>query len=410
MPKLSLRHIYKIYPSRDKGPSIFKRIFKRGEVKAPEDVVAVKDFNLEIDDGEFVVFVGPSGCGKSTTLRMIAGLEDISAGELYLDDVLLNNVDPMNRDMAMVFQNYALYPHLSAYDNIAFGLKIRKVEEEVKGADGTIQIVKRHLTKEEIDEKVQWAAEILGIKELLKRKPSEMSGGQMQRVALGRAIVRGPKLFLLDEPLSNLDAKLRTSMRSEIVKLHQQLHTTFIYVTHDQIEAMTMGTKIVVMKDGVVQQVDKPTDVFSYPNNAFVAGFIGTPQMNFFEATVTSNGDDVVMEFVNGEKMTVSAKEMRKMKEEYRDGKPHKLLVGVRAEHIEIAETGLTTKLSISEVLGSNTNLFVHFDGHDKDYIVSVENKGTIMESGTTLHLRFKHDKIHLFDAETSESILERNF
>ncbi len=410
MPKLSLRHIYKIYPSRDKGPSIFKRIFKRGEAKAPEDVVAVKDFNLEIDDGEFVVFVGPSGCGKSTTLRMIAGLEDISAGELYLDDVLLNNVDPMNRDMAMVFQNYALYPHLSAYDNIAFGLKIRKVEEEVKDADGTTKIVKRHLTKEEIDEKVQWAAEILGIKELLKRKPSEMSGGQMQRVALGRAIVRGPKLFLLDEPLSNLDAKLRTSMRSEIVKLHQQLHTTFIYVTHDQIEAMTMGTKIVVMKDGVVQQVDKPTDVFSYPNNAFVAGFIGTPQMNFFEATVTSNGDDVVMEFVNGEKMTVPAKEMRKMKEEYRDGKPHKLLVGVRAEHIELAETGLTTKLSISEVLGSNTNLFVHFDGHDKDYIVSVENKGTIMESGTTLHLRFKHDKIHLFDAETSESILERNF
>ena len=410
MPKLSLRHIYKIYPSRDKGPSIFKRIFKRGEAKTPEDVVAVKDFNLEIDDGEFVVFVGPSGCGKSTTLRMIAGLEDISAGELYLDDVLLNNVDPMNRDMAMVFQNYALYPHLSAYDNIAFGLKIRKVEEEVKDADGTTKIVKRHLTKEEIDEKVQWAAEILGIKELLKRKPSEMSGGQMQRVALGRAIVRGPKLFLLDEPLSNLDAKLRTSMRSEIVKLHQQLHTTFIYVTHDQIEAMTMGTKIVVMKDGVVQQVDKPTDVFSYPNNAFVAGFIGTPQMNFFEATVTSNGDDVVMEFVNGEKMTVPAKEMRKMKEEYRDGKPHKLLVGVRAEHIEIAETGITTKLSISEVLGSNTNLFVHFDGHAKDYIVSVENKGTIMESGTTLHLRFKHDKIHLFDAETSESILERNF
>ena len=222
MPKLSLRHVYKVYPSRDKGPSLFKRLFKRKEIKAPEDFVAVKDFNLEVDDGEFVVFVGPSGCGKSTTLRMIAGLEDISAGELYLDDVLLNNVDPMNRDMAMVFQNYALYPHLTAYDNIAFALKMRKIEDEVTDKDGNKKIIKRHLTKQEIDEKVRWAAEILGITELFKRKPGEMSGGQMQRVALGRAIVRGPKLFLLDEPLSNLDAKLRTSMRSEIVKLLSQ--------------------------------------------------------------------------------------------------------------------------------------------------------------------------------------------
>ena len=244
MANLSLKHIYKVYPNGAK---------------------AVNDFNMQIDDKEFIVFVGPSGCGKSTTLRMIAGLEEITAGELKIGDVVVNGMEPKDRDIAMVFQNYALYPHMTIYENIAFGLRTRKVP------------------KEEIDKRVTEAAETLGITEYLKRKPKEMSGGQRQRVALGRAIVREPKVMLLDEPLSNLDAKLRTQMRSEIIKLHKKLNTTFIYVTHDQVEAMTMGTRIVVMKDGFVKQIDTPKNLYKYPSNKFVAGFIGTPQMNFFK-------------------------------------------------------------------------------------------------------------------------------
>ena len=243
MASLSLRHIYKIY---------------QGGVKA------VSDFNLEIDDKEFIVFVGPSGCGKSTTLRMVAGLEEISAGELYIDGKLVNDVEPKDRDIAMVFQNYALYPHMTVYDNMAFGLRLRKMNSK------------------EIDKRVQEAAAILGIAPLLSRKPKALSGGQRQRVALGRAIVREPKVFLLDEPLSNLDAKLRVQMRTEITKLHNKLATTFIYVTHDQTEAMTMGTRIVVMKDGIIQQIDTPTCLYDNPENLFVASFLGSPQMNFF--------------------------------------------------------------------------------------------------------------------------------
>ena len=329
MSKLLLRHIYKIYH----GVGKVKKNAKGEAKKRSGDFVAVKDFNMEIDDGEFIVFVGPSGCGKSTTLRMIAGLEEISGGELYIDDRLVNDVDAKDRDIAMVFQNYALYPHLTAYDNIAFGLKMRKIpvakldsqgkqvvaiddkkiasiskklkelykdkksitkdsarcgendveyykekmallEKRIVDAERDLEYYKStpvplfnyvHMTKQEIDEKVKWAADILGIDELLDSKPSEMSGGQRQRIALGRAMVRGPKVFLLDEPLSNLDAKLRTAMRAEIVKLHNQLKTTFIYVTHDQIEAMTMGTRIVVMKLGVIQQIDTPTNIFDYP-------------------------------------------------------------------------------------------------------------------------------------------------
>ena len=409
MNDISLRHVYKVYPSRDKKPSLFKRIKSKNKVEEPKDFVAVKDFNLEIEDGEFVVFVGPSGCGKSTTLRMIAGLEDISAGELYLDGKLLNNVDPMNRDMAMVFQSYALYPHLSAYENIAFGLRIRKIEETVTDKNGNPQIIKRHLTKQEIDEKVQWAADILRIKELLNRKPSEMSGGQMQRVALGRAIVRGPKVFLLDEPLSNLDAKLRTSMRSEIVKLHQRLKTTFIYVTHDQVEAMTMGTKIVVMKDGVIQQVDKPTDLFQYPVNQFVAGFIGTPQMNFFDVTIKkekNSKNELNVTFENGEVIKLDLNKLRKIDEKYLDGEEHQVIMGVRAEHILQKEDGISLKLSVSEILGSVTHLFVHFDNSDKDYIVAV-NDMVNLESGSIVKIGFEEDKIHMFDVDSKESILE---
>ena len=405
MAELSLRHVYKIYPSRDKRPSIFKRIFSKNKVEEPQDFVAVKDFNLEINDGEFVVFVGPSGCGKSTTLRMIAGLEDITAGELYMDGELINNVDAMNRNMAMVFQSYALYPHLSAYDNIAFGLRIRKIEDTVVDKDGNEKVIKRHYTKEEIDEKVQWAADILGIKELLNRKPSEMSGGQCQRVALGRAIVRGPKVFLLDEPLSNLDAKLRTSMRSEIVKLHQRLKTTFVYVTHDQIEAMTMGTKIVVMKDGIIQQVDKPTDLFLYPKNVFVAGFIGTPQMNFFDVTIYSKNKEVFLKFKSGETIKIDPKKIRKIEEEYLDGEEHEVILGVRAEHLIVSDKGVNATISTFEILGSTTNLFVNLDGESIERIVAVDDSSSWSQN-QKIKLSFLEEKIHLFSKETYDSIL----
>ena len=334
MASISLRHIYKVYPRTKKE--------KKKELEENLSPFAVRDFNLEIQDGEFIVLVGPSGCGKSTTLRMIAGLEDISAGELYIDNILSNNIDASKRNIAMVFQNYALYPHMTSYQNMAYGLKLRKVPrpaldkngnviydvdvnrinelkrllKQAKTPDEADEINKQltearctrntpkmkmvHLTKEEIDEKVQAAALILDIVHLLDRKPSEMSGGQRQRVALGRALVRDPKVFLLDEPLSNLDAKLRASMRNEIVKLHERVKTTFVYVTHDQIEAMTMGDRIVVMKDGVIQQVGSPSEIYDKPANLFVAGFIGTPQMNFFSVNFKAEAKDVIITLPNG--------------------------------------------------------------------------------------------------------------
>ncbi|MDE6001416.1 MAG: sn-glycerol-3-phosphate ABC transporter ATP-binding protein UgpC, partial [Clostridia bacterium] len=299
MANVSLKHIYKVYPNGTK---------------------AVNDFNMDIKDKEFIVFVGPSGCGKSTTLRMIAGLEDISAGELKIGDLIVNDMEPKDRDIAMVFQNYALYPHMTVYDNIAFGLRLRK------------------LPKDEIHNKVVEAAEILGITEYLNKKPKEMSGGQRQRVALGRAIVREPKVMLLDEPLSNLDAKLRTQMRAEISKLHAKLQTTFIYVTHDQVEAMTMGTRIVVMKDGFVQQIDTPKNLYNYPANKFVAGFIGTPQMNFFEGTLLKKGDKVFIGFdASDSKITVPYPMLYKAKPAYLDGKT-KVYIGLRPEDISLAE------------------------------------------------------------------------
>ena len=274
MAELSLKHIQKIYPNLEK-----KRRRKKGEPEkksnlkvTDEGVIAVEDFNLEVADGEFVVLVGPSGCGKSTTLRMVAGLEEISGGELYIGGTLMNDVAPKDRDIAMVFQSYALYPHMTVYDNLAFPLKLRKA------------------SKDEIDKKVREAAQVLGITEYLERKPKALSGGQRQRVAIGRAIVRNPKVLLMDEPLSNLDAKLRNQMRAEIIKLRQRIDTTFMYVTHDQTEAMTLGDRIVIMKDGVVQQVGTPQQVFDSPANLFVAGFIGVPQMNFFDATLSHAG------------------------------------------------------------------------------------------------------------------------
>lgn len=418
MANLSLRHVCKIYPARGGAKkSIFKFKKKKAESNARVgDFVAVKDFNMEIEDGEFIVFVGPSGCGKSTTLRMIAGLEDISAGELYIDDKLVNNVDAKDRDIAMVFQSYALYPHMTSYENISFGLKMRKIPDIKRDKEGNpvldkegneIQIM-RHLTKAEIDEKVQWAAGILGIKELLQSKPSDMSGGQRQRIALGRAMVRGPKVFLLDEPLSNLDAKLRTTMRSEIVKLHKALKTTFIYVTHDQVEAMTMGSRIVVMKDGYIQQIDTPTNLFDYPENKFVAGFIGTPQMNFFRVTVVSKLKYLYATFANGETVKLALDKLRPVQNEYLDGQPHEVYLGVRGEHIQVGTEGLPVNLSITEILGSDMHVFFRIDGDDGEFIACVQGRAPL-DGNDKLYISFSEKNVHLFDAETEKSILGKS-
>lgn len=421
MANLSLRHICKIYPARG-GTKKFsvKKLFKKKkdeeEVKTREgEFVAVKDFNMEIEDGEFIVFVGPSGCGKSTTLRMIAGLEDISAGEMYIDGKLVNNVDAKDRDIAMVFQSYALYPHMTSYDNIAFGLKMRKIPDIKRDKEGNPVLdkegkeisVMRHYTKSEIDEKVQWAAGILGIRELLNSKPSDMSGGQRQRIALGRAMVRGPKVFLLDEPLSNLDAKLRTTMRAEIVKLHKQLNTTFIYVTHDQVEAMTMGSRIVVMKDGFIQQIDTPVNLFDYPENKFVAGFIGTPQMNFFKVTLKKHPDGLAVTFANGETALLDRSKMRPINPAYLDGEPHAAYLGIRGEHLRYGTTGLTARINITEILGSEMRIFFRIDGEESEFTACVNGR-VELKSDAVLKISFTEDKVHLFDAETEKTILGR--
>ena len=543
MAGLSLKHIYKIYPGKETSK---KKLFRKGKEddgKRSGDFVAVKDFNMEIQDGEFIVFVGPSGCGKSTTLRMLAGLEEITGGELFIGDNLVNDVDAKDRDIAMVFQSYALYPHMTSYQNIAFGLKIRKIPVEKRtengepvleidnkkvrelksklktvcgdlryAEDGEVKLyfkkyidecktavkelksdkanadaqkirdmqerltalknaqkniiaamhsgeaekleeakatarelgvnadeipdseVKlglrqrkakiesdlayysstpvqaytyKHMPKELIDEKVKWAAEILGITELLDVKPSEMSGGQRQRIALGRAMVRGPKVFLLDEPLSNLDAKLRTTMRSEIVKLHNQLKTTFIYVTHDQIEAMTMGTRIVVMKLGVIQQIDTPTNLFDYPENKFVAGFIGTPQMNFFDVTVKKAGSKLETTFANGQKISYSLSKLRTIDKKYLGGEEHELTLGVRGENISVKKDGLDATVTIKEVLGNTTQLFIKIDGDDKDYIVCVPDRND-MQPSDAVKISFDEKHIHLFDKQTELSVMSR--
>lgn len=405
MSSISLRHIYKVYPKKEKQK--FKLFRKKNENSNDEEVLAVDDFNMEIEDGEFVVFVGPSGCGKSTTLRMIAGLETISGGELYIDGKLMNNVEPMHRDIAMVFQNYALYPHMTAYDNIAFGLKMRKIEEEVTDENGNKKIIFRHLTKEEIDSKVKEASTLLGIDELLYRKPSQMSGGQRQRIALGRALVRKPKVFLLDEPLSNLDAKLRTTMRSEIVKLHQKIKTTFIYVTHDQVEAMTMGTRIVVMKKGVVQQIDTPTNLFDYPNNLFVASFIGTPQMNIFNVNIKKNNNNLLVKFVNGQELSFDLNNLRKIEDSYLDGNEHNIFLGIRGEHLKFANSGLKVKANIVEVLGSSTHVFVKLEKENNDYIVCVNDRVDVVPHDE-LFLEFDEKKVHMFDKQSTLSIMKR--
>ena len=375
----------------------------------PSGVQAVFDFCLDIRDKEFIVLVGPSGCGKSTTLRMIAGLEEISSGELYIDGKLVNDVVPKDRDIAMVFQNYALYPHMSVYDNMAFGLKLRKVPKEI------------------IDQKVKAAAEILGITDYLSRKPKALSGGQRQRVALGRTIVREPKVFLLDEPLSNLDAKLRASMRTEISKLHTRLATTFIYVTHDQIEAMTMGTRIVVMKDGFMQQVDTPQNLYDYPINLFVASFIGTPQMNFFkESTLTSKKGKVYIEFVGGNKILLPKSVAARIKnlEEYLDtGKL--VTLGVRPEDIHqdqmfIAnspDTVVKARIEVIEKLGAETQIYCELDHEGKEtsvidnstQMIAKISSRAVVNLKDIVDLAFDANHIHLFDGETEATLLERD-
>ena len=357
--------------------------------KYPNGFEAVKDFNLEIEDKEFVIFVGPSGCGKSTTLRMVAGLEDISSGELYIDGKLVNDVESKDRDIAMVFQNYALYPHMTVFDNMAFGLKLRKVP------------------KDEIKRLVEDAARILDLSHLLDRKPKALSGGQRQRVAMGRAIVRNPKVFLMDEPLSNLDAKLRGQMRIEISKLHQRLGTTIIYVTHDQTEAMTLGTRIVVMKDGVVQQVDTPQNLYDHPVNKFVAGFIGAPQMNLVDAKVQKAGSDVTLSF-GGCVITLPQAKAKKLEEGGYIGK--EVTMGIRPEDLHdeqevVAAAGgnvLTASIRVYEMLGAE--VFLYFDVEGTNCTARV-NPRTTARPGDTVKFALDLEKIHLFDKDTERII-----
>lgn len=366
---------------------ILKNVYKRYE----GGVVAVSDFNIDIADKEFIILVGPSGCGKSTTLRMIAGLEEISEGEIYIGDKLVNDVQPKDRDIAMVFQNYALYPHMTVFDNMAFGLKLRKIP------------------KDEIKRRVTEAAKILEIEHLLDRKPKALSGGQRQRVALGRAIVRDPKVFLMDEPLSNLDAKLRVQMRVEITKLHQRLQTTIIYVTHDQTEAMTMGTRIVVMKDGFIQQVDNPTNLYLHPVNTFVAGFIGMPPMNFINANLVVEGDVVKLNFNN---ISLALPEKYSIPEvKAYDGK--EVIVGIRPEAITDEArfvavhpgTVFPASVDVVEMLGAETYLYVTVAG-SMSITARVDPTVSHSKVGETVSMAVDGNRVHLFDKETELVIL----
>lgn len=347
----------------------------------PNGFHAVKDVNLSIEDKEFMILVGPSGCGKTTTLRMIAGLEDITSGDMVIGDRKVNDVSPKDRNIAMVFQNYALYPHMTVYENMAFGLKLSKTP------------------KDEIDERIKRAAKILDIEALLKRKPKQLSGGQRQRVALGRAIVRKPEVFLMDEPLSNLDAKLRVQMRAELIKLHNELETTFIYVTHDQTEAMTMGTRICVMNDGIVQQVADPRTIYNKPANVFVASFIGAPQMNFFNGKVLE-GNAVQVEAHN---FKLSAKMIKAVEEKQKGNAP--VIVGIRPEDIRLgsADEGIAAKVEVTELLGNDLNIYFKIGA--KNYIMKTDAASNI-KIGDTIYPVFDSEKLHLFDQETEQSLL----
>ena len=368
MASISLKNICKVYPN---------------------GFEAVKDFNLDVEDKEFVIFVGPSGCGKSTTLRMIAGLEDITSGELSIDGKIINNVEPKDRDIAMVFQNYALYPHMTVYDNMAFGLKLRKTP------------------KAEIDEKVRSAAKILDLEGLLDRKPKALSGGQRQRVAMGRAIVRNPKVFLMDEPLSNLDAKLRVQMRIEISKLHDTLGATIIYVTHDQTEAMTLGTRIVVMKAGIVQQIDSPQNLYNNPCNQFVAGFIGSPQMNMLDAFITKEGSDLFANVADSKFIIPPAKAAALEKAGYVD---KNVTMGIRPENLydsqimveSLSKNVFEAKIRVYELLGAE--VFLYFDFAGSQLTARVDPR-TTSKTGDCIKFAIDMEKTHFFDKDTELTI-----
>lgn len=396
MAEIVLKNIKKIYPNEKKRKSLFgkKTEQKKSNLEVTEEgVVAVQDFNLTIKDHEFVVLVGPSGCGKSTTLRMIAGLEDISAGELYIDGKFVNDVAPKDRDIAMVFQSYALYPNMTVYDNMAFTLKLKKVDSQV------------------IDEKVRAAAETLGITAYLDRKPKALSGGQRQRVAIGRAIVRDPKVFLMDEPLSNLDAKLRNQMRTEIIKLRQKVNGTFVYVTHDQTEAMTLGDRIVIMKDGFVQQIGTPQEVFNRPANLFVAGFIGMPQMNFFDAHLIRVDNEFHVETENMS-FEISSEMANLLAQSWVAAPATDVIVGIRPEQIYLTEPNeigaFKGNLEVSELMGSTVHLHVHTDDGNFVLIVpATELAKRNLNIGDQVWFKFEDNAVHLFDKNTQDNLVK---
>jgi multiple sugar transport system ATP-binding protein len=382
MATVQLKDIKKVYPVSEEKKKEKRR--KTNLEITEEGIVAVQAFNLDIKDKEFIVLVGPSGCGKSTTLRMVAGLEDISGGELLIDGVVMNDVAPKDRDIAMVFQSYALYPHMSVYDNMAFSLKLRKVP------------------KDEIDRKVREAAEILDITKYLNRKPKALSGGQRQRVAIGRAIVRAPKVMLMDEPLSNLDAKLRNEMRAEIIKLRKRIDATFIYVTHDQTEAMTLGDRIVIMRDGYVQQIGTPQEVFNHPANIFVAGFIGMPVMNFFDAQLEQENGKY---YVKLGKYTVELDEEKQKRLKKNDVQSQPVTLGVRPEHTLVSDKGVDATVDVSEMMGSSIHLHVNADGHDIIIIVPTVDMKNAYKMGDSIHFKFNGNVAHVFNKETGRNL-----
>ena len=388
MAEVKLVNLKKVYPNNEK-----KKKPKKGapveEKKVnlqitDEGVVAVQEFSLDIADREFIVLVGPSGCGKSTTLRMIAGLEEISDGELLIDGKVVNDVAPKDRDIAMVFQNYALYPHMTVYDNMAFALKLR------------------HTPKDEIDRKVREAAEILDITQYLDRKPKALSGGQRQRVAIGRAIVRAPKVMLMDEPLSNLDAKLRNEMRAEIIKLRQRIDTTFVYVTHDQTEAMTLGDRIVIMRDGYIQQIGTPQEVFNHPSNLFVAGFIGMPVMNFFDAELEEQNGKYFVKLADY-RVELDAEKEARLKA--KGVKSQAITLCVRPEHTELNQSGVSAKVDVSEMMGSSVHLHVSAEGRDVIIIVPTQDMKNIPSMDDTIRFTFNGNVAHVFSKEDDRNL-----
>ena len=390
MATVQLKNIKKVYPYISGEQKKSKKKADQPEKKkinlqiTDEGVVAVQQFSLDIADKEFIVLVGPSGCGKSTTLRMVAGLEEITDGELLIDGKLVNDIPPKDRDIAMVFQNYALYPHMTVYENMAFSLKLR------------------HVPKAEIDKKVKEAAEILDITQYLNRKPKALSGGQRQRVAIGRAIVRAPKVMLMDEPLSNLDAKLRNEMRAEIIKLRKRIDTTFIYVTHDQTEAMTLGDRIVIMKDGYIQQIGTPQEVFNHPANLFVAGFIGMPVMNFFDAKLVREGSKYFVE-VGGYRQELSPEKEERLYNN--DVKSQDITLGVRPEHTDVDNTGVAATVEVAEMMGSSVHLHVNAEGRDVIIIVPTTDMKGNYEMGDTVRFSFQGNVAHVFSKENDRNL-----